>query len=865
MALLNTFSIRLRVLLLVILPLLIGLALSAQDIYKQYLRINRLHTINSVVETQIELQQLLQVAVTRRQALLDSQAIDNTRDTLPTFSSARQHLPSSVVVQLDELLWLVNELATFGRDELVDWETLLMDSLAPIAMELEKQTPVSQVNTIDQQAQVLHQLSWLRLWALQESWVLESYGSTEMSLDLARFNAAIANQQQLVDRFINIFATDAQITRLMEEFSAPAFQRSFALREALIYQQLEHQQLIDNLPALRERQQIINGVIGDFAEQLEAEARVNIHQAEWRALVLIALTVLALLALVSLGSNVYRRVTRVLSRVVQTMSNLDNSKDTQHSIKIDGKDEFTEFAEQLNRILEERVQSRARIIQSKEQAEQANRAKSSFLANMSHEIRTPLNGIIGMSSILSKTKLSPSQNDYLQTIETSSHALLILINDILDLSKIESGNLVLAPVSCSLRELVFDSLTLVLPKASEAKLQLKTHIQDGLPESVLLDDHRLRQVLMNLLSNAVKFTEKGSISVSLKYRQLDQEQLALDFAVIDTGIGIDEDKKQQIFQLFSQEDSSITRRFGGTGLGLAICKELVEMMGGELEVDSTKGMGSRFFFTLTTRIVDSASRTLQLDQRKLAIVADNPQQQIELVDEAAYWGAQAQALEKLDRRSLSDIEALIICSDNEQYAASQMTLAKTLKPSISCVLARHYSYQELELPANFDGVITLPLLGERFAKAINQALNWRQTSETTVTALPSASHKVLIVEDNGTNQKVASLILKKAGYRLAVANNGQEAVDAVKAGDDIDLVLMDCMMPVMDGFTATQQIRELEQQQQRKRTPIIALTASVLDEDIERCYESGMDDYSAKPFKSDVLLAKINQLIEEAV
>ncbi|MDF4805052.1 ATP-binding protein, partial [Vibrio parahaemolyticus] len=268
-------------------------------------------------------------------------------------------------------------------------------------------------------------------------------------------------------------------------------------------------------------------------------------------------------------------------------------------VAVDGSDEFTLFAQQVNRVVEEKQRQTHEILHAKESAVAANRAKSVFLANMSHEIRTPLNGIMGMTEILSQSELSPHQQEVVDDIDTSSQTLLALLNDILDLSKIESGRLELSLVEADIREVVYQSVILFQSKATSKQLELDISLDENIPARVMVDDHRIKQIITNLVSNAVKFTEQGYISVDVSYEEaLEQGRGSLTFLIKDSGIGIERDKLATIFEPFTQEDEGVSRQFGGTGLGLAICRQLVSMMGGKLVATSTKGVGTCFGFSI---------------------------------------------------------------------------------------------------------------------------------------------------------------------------------------------------------------------------------------------------------------------------
>ncbi|MCW8344479.1 ATP-binding protein [Vibrio sp. ZSDZ65] len=497
------------------------------------------------------------------------------------------------------------------------------------------------------------------------------------------------------------------------------------------------------------------------------------------------------------------------------------------------------------------------LITAREHERQANRAKSAFLANMSHEIRTPLNGILGMTEILSDSKLSALQKDYLSTISSSSQTLLMLINDILDLSKIESGHLEICPHTCAIKEVFFDTAALIAPKAQQKGIELAMEIDSTLPNYVKADEQKVRQVLMNLASNAIKFTEAGTITFIASLVKQQANSVTVFLAVKDTGIGIDTNKQAHIFEEFQQEDTSTSQQYGGTGLGLAISSKMITMMGGEIALNSLKGRGSEFSFILS---FDTDDQQLT-QQTETTVVYVSMKEKPLLIEELNRYGFPSQ---QITPDSLSSIaiskQTVIIIDDADTYHQYEKIIAQHrvifLKDNQT-----HDHYHDFAVSA----FITYPLLGARLSNTIKSVLEQEATSEPitskTTTNISSGS-KILIVEDNKVNQQIVTINLNKLGISYLLANDGQEALTIYQQQHQhIGLILMDCMMPVMDGFDATEAIRAYERSHNLAKKHIIALTASVLDDDIQKCFDCGMDDYLPKPFKRDVLIEKLDKQV----
>ncbi|MDR9827273.1 ATP-binding protein [Vibrio sp. FNV 38] len=490
------------------------------------------------------------------------------------------------------------------------------------------------------------------------------------------------------------------------------------------------------------------------------------------------------------------------------------------------------------------------LIVTKENEKQANRAKSAFLANMSHEIRTPLNGVIGMSEILAETKLTVDQQDSLNTINTSSQALLMLINDILDLSKIESGRLEINPHTTDVRELIYDTTTLISSKAFQKQLKLEVKFGENIPDWIYIDGNKVRQVLMNFASNAMKFTEQGEVKFSVDTVSINDDTYRLRFSVSDTGVGIASDQHEHIFEAFCQETSSMSSNETGTGLGLSISSRIVELMGGNIQLESKKGIGSCFSFELEAPLAKHALQ--KQNEVQVLYISDSPSELLigELLRNQCnvVLKLAEDVGEKFDSQAFIFVDSVLIA--DKIYAQCQSShiilIVDNLTPKPADV-------------KSIAGYVTLPLLGSRLISVIKSVQSIEKpVVKPSLQAALLEDMKVLVVEDNRVNQKVVCVNLDKMGVGYLVANDGQEAIDLYKQHYQcITLVLMDCMMPNVDGFQATELIRAFESKEQLTPCHIIALTASVLDDDVKRCFECGMDDYLPKPFKREMLLTKV--------
>ena len=556
-------------------------------------------------------------------------------------------------------------------------------------------------------------------------------------------------------------------------------------------------------------------------------------------------------------------------------------------------------AEVLSRTQELR-NTNTELTSARDRAEEASRAKSEFLANMSHEIRTPLNGVIGMTELALETHLSDEQRDYLQTARSSADTLLSVINDILDFSKIEAGRLDLDCVPFDIRSETENALKTVALRAHQKGLELACDVRPEVPEHVVGDPVRLRQVLVNLVGNAIKFTERGEVVTTVAMDAAQDDAMTLQFSVRDTGIGIPDEKLRSIFEAFTQADNSTTRRFGGTGLGLTISKRLVEMMGGRVWVESDEGRGTTFHFTVRLDAVAGERPgawmpAADVRGRRAMVVDDNATNRRILTEQLTALGmmvtcadgAQAALTELWRARAEAQPFDLIIMDfhmpemDGLQLTERMRGLPGVVGSTILMLTSGGQSgdaarSRELGMAA----YLTKPISQKTLYQVVAQVLGAPATPDHTLApasgkdlmdkppftpaALPGASTtplRVLLAEDNFVNQKLAVTMLEKRGHTVVVANDGYEALEAL-AQDHFDLVLMDVHMPRMGGFEATAHIRERERAA-GGHVPIVALTALAMTGDRERCIAAGMDAYVSKPINVPELFATLNRLFPD--
>jgi len=717
-------------------------------------------------------------------------------------------------------------------------------------------------------------------WVTAKTRILEQQLVKTGQKDIFRqINRNLENVVRALDR-VRARESDAERTRIQDALAAA---RNY--QQAAETWEVNHAKLTQDLAEMRRiagdllaRVTTISGTIQRRAQEAGAAAQAESRFAR-NSVTVLSLAILGLAVLVAVV--LVRSVVPPLLALQRSMQKRAAGVDA--PIPMEGEDEIADMGRSFAYFVSEIERRENALRAAREEAEAATRTKGEFLANMSHEIRTPMNAIVGMTRLMQRTRLDEQQRDYMEKTSHASQSLLTVINDILDFSKIEAGKLTIETIVFDFEEVLHNVSDVIGLRAEEKGLEMVFKTEQAVPAYLSGDPLRLGQVLLNLTSNAVKFTERGEIVITTEVAEDDGEALTLKFSVSDTGIGMSAAQQAKLFQAFSQADSSTTRRFGGTGLGLAICQRLVQLMGGEIWLESEQGVGTTFYFTLPLERASeadaeaaAASRpSISVRGNSALVVDDNETNRLVLMDMLKSWGFEVEAAAtgeaavdavRRARERARTFDMILMdwkLPGIDGVAASrkiQELFGDTSPPLILMITA--YDRSEIVPAARAAGIPSIlakPLTGSQLYNAILDAYQGQPEESGDPSAEPEglseadrarlAKARVLLVEDNEINQQVGRELLEEVGVSVDIAANGQAGVDAVRSAT-YDLVLMDIQMPVMDGFTAT---RELRGDPRFKDLPIVAMTAHAMSGDREKSLAAGMNDHLAKPVEADKL------------
>lgn len=771
---------------------------------------------------------------------------------------------------LNDISELVSN-AEVSKDELLELVQIELDS----SLQLQR---VLQIEVNDQElakdSNAFRELFTIGVLSSRDTILILTYNlfnDEEVANELARNQFLL---EQAFDRYIGLYSSDEQTADLLTVVQSDEFSRSLVLRDQVLNARGEAIQASElDIIALFTRDEQLHQLLTAAEDRIVDNVLARSQELQFYSYASVALMLFIGLATLFIGVSITRRTISTIFKVGRSLNKVESERNFDLRVKIDGRDELAKLGEQLNTLIKARGESerlmheeRDNALKAKELAEKANAAKSIFLANMSHEIRTPLNGIIGMSDILKRSNLTTAQNEHLNTILTSSKHLLSLINDVLDISKIESESLTIVPLDTNLWEVFDDITSIVAPKSNQNRNRFEFRAPNDLPSTIKLDDHRLKQILLNLLGNAVKFTSNGTITLDVMFEEVDgQHWLQCD--IIDTGIGVSKAAAERVFQPFKQADDSITRDFQGTGLGLAISRQLARLMGGDITLTSVPGEGSTFSLRVPAGVVNDDYDYDKIRTLKIVTSINRSEHGLQTLESLAGF---AEVIDVNDITSLQGDELIILQPEDQD---DLLTRTECLS-KLSSIWHKHAIIlrspwvrldDEVMDKTGIAAIYQLPVRGKRLVDFISRFATRTNQDKSVVTS--GKGFKVLVVEDNPVNQMVAQLGLEEHGFEVVLADDGLQGVETWgehHQAHPFDLVLMDCMMPVVDGFEATRRIRLLEVEHKSPKTPIVALTASVLDDDVSACFDAGMDTIIHKPYEIEDLVSKILTIISNS-